>query len=785
MSENKTTPLKGFLIRTGLLAASALLCAGPLGAQEQPGIAGEEAVFELSPFEVSTTGVEGYFASESTTGTRIATKIQEMPFAINVVTAEFFDDFQAYDLAEQFAYTTSFVSDGEVSQYYLRGFRASFQLRNGFARSGLFSKVTTDRAEVIKGPLAAIYGRSQPGGVVNYVTKRPTEKTMGSFRASVGTDDHYRFALSQSGPIVAGKLLYRVDTSYRHEEIPQGGPRTPFNEEFVVSGVLQYQLSKATRLTLEMDRTELTTARSSRVPVIYQDLSSSERQAGGKRHIGLAYDLVDLGLNNLPGTEVKREVSAFNLMLEHRFNDVWTLRVAGDYADRFYDDLEMYAFVDRFQVRNRVGFPTRLLINREPRLWIQDEQYASAAADLLASFWTGRVEHKLLFTTDYYYFKNHTEDYRLHDNANLQYNERNMDVDNPKFLFVPVSSSPDALDPTRPASDPGPFRIHSDNTRKLSTSAGFVSWRTASMDGRLITLAGIRREKTTYSRSYEIRAGAESIDIPEYNTYATTMQAGVTYKLTPEHFLFVGYSESYDPNRQIDLEGNPLPDEEGSGIDLGVKSSMLDGKLNLTFTVFSIDRKNVSFEVDEFVEAEDRYRTAFEAAGLVKSEGVELDFNFRLLSEDRLNLFGGYGYNDTEVREAGRDLDLVGRRWQRVPLHMFKLGGRYSFRNTALHGLVLTGGVRYSSSAVYENGTAEVLTGDGPNERSGNDGRREITEPESTFVDIGGSYSWKGARNFRHTVQLNVKNLFDFDKPTNGGRIQDPQRVIFQYRIDF
>jgi outer membrane receptor protein involved in Fe transport len=767
------------------LIASALLGAGfALHGQDET-----QNIVELNPFEVSATSVEGYFASEATTGTRIASNIQEMPFAINVVTSEYMDDFQAFDLNEQFAYTTSFVYDGEVAQYYLRGFRASFQLRNGFVRSGLFSKETTNRVEVIKGPLAAIYGRTQPGGVVNYITRKPTENTQQSFRVSLGTYEHKRFAASSSGAIVPGKLRYRFDTSYRYEEIPQGGLRTPFTEDWVVSGVLEYQISQATRVLVEVDRTVRVTGRPSRVPIIYQDLSAADRAAGGKRHLGLAYNLVDRGLNNLPGTEVERRVSAINVLLEHRFNDVWTFRAAGDYADRWFEDLEMYAFVDRFQIRNSLGFENNWLIAREPRLWIQDSEYMSGAADLLADFWTGRIEHKLLFTADYYSWRNLIEDYRLTNNEDPNHNTRNLDVNNPVFNFQAPSRDPNALDPTRPASNPGPYRQHSINTQRLTTGAAFASWRTASLDGRLITLTGIRREMTRYNRFYEVEPagailGQASRNIPTYYTYATTMQVGVTYKLTPQHYFFVGYSESYDPNRAIDLEAKPLPDEEGSGIDIGFKSSMRDGRWNMTFTLFSIDRKNVRFEVDQYFPELDRFRTAFDTAGLVKSEGMEIDFNLRMLDHDRLNIFGGYGYNDTEVREAGRDVDLVGRRWQRIPLHMLRVGFRYSFRETALHGLIINGGIRYQSSAVYENGVAEKLTGDPDGVRSGNDGRREIIEPSSTIAEIGGSYSWRGNNNTRHSVQLNIKNLLDFDTPTNGGRVQDPRRIILQYRID-
>lgn len=748
--------------------------------------AGESDIVEMSPFEVSAQSVRGYYASESTTGTRIASNIQELPIAVNVVTSEFMDDFQAYDLEEQFAYTSSFVADGEVAQYYLRGFRASFQLRNGFRRTGLFSKVTTDRAEVIKGPVAAIYGQTQPGGVVNYVTKRPTEERKQSIRFSVGTDDHKRFALNTSGAIVPGKLRYRVDTSYRYEEIPQGGPQTPFTEHWVISGVLEYQVARNTRITFEADRTERRDGRAMMVPLLYQDLSPAETRAGGKRHLGLAYDVVDLGLNNIPGTEVQREVSSANLMLEHRFNQVWNVRLAVDYSERHFSDLQMYQFVPRVLVRDRQGNETYELIAREPRHITNDEELTGAAADLLANFWTGKIEHKFLVTFDYFRSVQDVSDWRLTNNNAPGLTERNMDINNPLFLWVSPKPRDQGLDPTRPANDPGPYHHHNENRIRFSTGGAFASWRAAYFDGRLIQLAGIRREYTRYDRFYTVRASDLSLDVPTYNTYATTIQTGLTFKMTPEHYLFVNYSESYDSNRAVDLQGNTLPDEEGSGVDIGIKSSLRDGNLNFTMTFFSIDRKNVQFAIDQFDEDRGIYRTASAAAGLVKSEGFEIDFNFRFLDSQRWTIFGGYGYNDTEVRDAGRDLDLVGRRWERVPLNMLRIGTSYSFRGTALDGLVLTGGFRWESRTIFANGSAERLESDSPqNERSGNDGRREIWEPARKLVDLGVMYQIRGQGSIRHILQLNVKNVLDFDKPTNGGRIQNPRRFIAQYRVDF
>lgn len=765
----------------GAVSTTAFI-ASVVTAQEVPE---DSTVIEMSPFEVTSESVRGYYASEATTGTRIASNIQELPIAVNVVTSEFMDDFQAYEIDEQLGYVSSFVMDGDVAQYYLRGFRASFQLRNGFRRTGLFSKVTTDRAEVIKGPVAAIYGQTQPGGVVNFVTKRPTEERRQSVRFSYGTDEHIRFALNSSGAILPGKLRYRFDASYRYEEIPQGGPQTPFTEHQIVSGILEYQISRQTRLTIEADNTQRSDGRAMMVPILYQDLSPTETRAGGKRHLGLAYGVEELGLNNIPGTQVDREVSSANIMLEHRFNDIWNIRVAADASDRSFSEVQMYQFVPRVQVRDRAGNETYLLIGREPRHITNDERLLGSATDLLANFWTGGIEHKVLFTLDYFRSVEDISDWRLTNNNAPGLTERSMDINNPLFLWVSPALRDQGLDPTRPANDPGPFRHHSENQIRFSTGGAFGSWRAAYFDGRLINLLGVRREAARYERVYTVRASDASLDVPRYTDYATTYQAGLTYKMTPEHFLFLNYSESYDSNRAVDLQGNVLPNEEGSGVDVGIKSSLRDGNWNFTMTFFSIDRKNVRFDVDQFDDDRGMYRTASAAAGLVKSEGMEIDFNLRFLDQQRLSVFGGYGYNHTEVREAGRDLDLVGRRWERVPLHMMRLGGQYSFRGTSLDGLVLTGGFRWESKSVFQNGSAEILDGDDVNERSGNDGRREIWEPGRRLVDLGMIYQIRGQGNIRHILQLNLKNVLDYDRPTNGGRIQSPRRLIAQYRIDF
>src|SRR4051794_8036127 len=79
----------------------------PASSAAKPTTPDDEAV-TLSEFNVSSGATHGYIASESMTGTRVATKIADLPFSVNVVTSEFFKDFALFELNENLAYISSF-----------------------------------------------------------------------------------------------------------------------------------------------------------------------------------------------------------------------------------------------------------------------------------------------------------------------------------------------------------------------------------------------------------------------------------------------------------------------------------------------------------------------------------------------------------------------------------------------------------------------------------------------------------------------------------------------------
>src|SRR4051794_21292298 len=61
----------------------------------------------LSEFTVKTDASNSYIASESVTGSRVATQIKDLPFTVNVITSEFMNDFDFFDISSDMAYTSS------------------------------------------------------------------------------------------------------------------------------------------------------------------------------------------------------------------------------------------------------------------------------------------------------------------------------------------------------------------------------------------------------------------------------------------------------------------------------------------------------------------------------------------------------------------------------------------------------------------------------------------------------------------------------------------------------
>lgn len=744
------------------LASSVLFGQTPPPAPVEPPARNDEVV-TLQEFSVTATSASEYTSSESTTGTRIASSIRDLPFKVSVVTGEFMDDFNALEFREQMGYTSGVVGYETISTgYMLRGFDADVQLRNGFRRIGLIDKVNIERAEVIKGPAASIYGAVFPGGTINFVTRKPRVKHEDRVTVTAGTNDLHRVQASTTGPLGnSGKLFYRVDGAL--DERRYDSP-FKFRYQGTISGQVLWRPSSKTSLLVEaefLERREQAIS-SANVPFLVQTASDPYRVASQNRtynrYVRLATELMDFnpqGPHNYSNRYVKNLTATF----ERRLNETFSLRSSANWFDRGLVRQEVGG-------RDQYNATTDRIQRGTARYRPFAEGGHSWQNDLLASFETGAIKHKLLFTLDYQRQTQSPEQYDAANNAAFPTAVASgLSVSNPDYGFTSYFDNP-ALYST----------IQKDDSY-IDIYGAFLSERATMLDGKLIVLAGLRYDS---SKSVNDDLTTATPTHTDFSADAYTHQLGVNYRVLPAITLYANKSTSFVPQFGVGKDGNgasfPLPNESGRGWEGGIKAGLLDDRLTFTLGYYDITLENVA--------TTDSTTNITYVTGEQRSKGFELDFNWVVTPS--LQFFGGYGYADASIVRNDVARHLIGTTPRRAPRDTLGLGAKYEFKRGKAKGLFATAGVRYASRSLVNPATGRNLTASASNPivnarmpngqllfpalaegalvTSGSvrvdDGRESVANAPYAVVDAGLGYKFKRG-GYRQKIQVNAGNVLD------------------------
>src|SRR4051812_35560966 len=185
-----------------------------------------DEVVTISEFQVTATSQrDSWVASQAMSGTRTAQPLIESPYQVQVITQEFLDDFKLLSLGDQMSFFSGYSSDSNLSDAAInftaaaatfRGFPVTI-IRDGFRRTPPPQIGNIYQMEVIKGPISTLYGVAQPGGMINYVSKRPSTRPEYRLSASAGSYGYLLGSLNASGPLYQDKLFYLlgVENYYR------------------------------------------------------------------------------------------------------------------------------------------------------------------------------------------------------------------------------------------------------------------------------------------------------------------------------------------------------------------------------------------------------------------------------------------------------------------------------------------------------------------------------------------------------------------------------------------
>lgn len=702
-----------------------------------------DEIITLSEFSVGAKEDRGYIASETLSGSRVATAIKDLPYNVNVVTSEFMEDFGTFEGTTQaFAYTSS-VAAVDLSgsgNSTIRGFASQYMLRDGFFRLGRTDPMLIDRVEFIKGPnVGSIYGESQPGGIINMITKRPTTVARTNLTATTGSYDTKRVQITASGPVpgtpktyyFAGlsdfERSYEVQGATLRNRSAAAGIEHKFNNGGDLYVLASYMRNQAHTVMAN-------------VPYFYNMQT--------KTYTGIAMQLASLNQNG-PKSETTREVDDITATYEQKINEVFSFRSSAN-------GWNSHKWLFNAGSGTQYDYTNNVLARGAPVKNLITEVGGGIQADLVAHYKLlgGKADNKTLLTFDFSDYYRWDPTWNLNSNFSIANTATSVPPGAPGTYWFRNIYPGQPLDESVPAY----------NTLNYSVASRYNKNRAAIWGGLLrhqLTLLGDRLMLFGTLRYDDVKLNLQSSAVPKALAHgaqtAWSPSLGLNYKLTPTISFYASRSVGFNANAQNQSAQNiPAiqPNQRSWGYDYGVKFNLLEDRLFFTLAGYYTVLRNVPT-----TELLSNGTTATNFTGSQLARGGEIDLTWR--ATNSLTFIGGYGYNHTIYTYFGRDTGAVGYAPRRVPPSQGGLAFKYAFSG-GLRGLSVNGGVSYVAKAPAENpNTGDLFNSAGV--YTGNDGRRFILLPSYTLADFSLHYRFAPGSNskVKQTVSVFFKNLTD------------------------
>jgi iron complex outermembrane receptor protein len=201
-----------------------------------------------------------YAVDDASTATRIPAPIQDTPRSVEVITRQVIDDQKVIRFSDALRNVSgtfqSSTQGGQGGVFMIRGFASDLNVfKNGFRDDSTFSSrvqrdiINIDRIEVVKGPPSYLFGRSDPGGVINQITKAPLRNPYYSGEMIIGSYGLYRPTIDIGGPLNESKTLtYRLNAMYESAESYRDGVQS---HRFFITPTFGWELGSRTTFRFE------------------------------------------------------------------------------------------------------------------------------------------------------------------------------------------------------------------------------------------------------------------------------------------------------------------------------------------------------------------------------------------------------------------------------------------------------------------------------------------------------------------------------------------------------
>ena len=692
---------------------------------EQAVEAVDTPVTELEPLQIRATATndpitkKDYVAPNAVSATRSDTPIHDTPVAVQVIPRVIMDDQQVVQVKDAVKNVSGVMPapyqfyDG----YVIRGFDTGSNVyRNGLRQNSFGDQQTAnvEQVEVLKGPAAVLYGRIEPGGLVNVVTKKPLAQPYYSIQQQVGSWDFYRTTADATGPITDdGSLLYRVNLAYQknHSFVDYLD-----NKNIFITPMLTWRPSDNFELNLEFEyqRKEYVHygTNGGGVPAI------GNRPADVRRSLYVGNPSISVNHPN----EQNRNYTGFDWKFD--FNDNWSLKHRFGYTDVDYETHYAGAASGSTAFNETTGVLKQTLQGA-----FQDRKAYATNLDLTGKFNTGEIQHNVLLGVDYLRLKQNYYGLGL---SGINIALPSIDIFNPVYpnSEAILNSTPD----------------NSFFVRKEYWTGVYFQDQMAFAEKWHLLLGG-RFDDANHGTGSDYRVGGNLntawSKLAMRHDSAFSPRVGLLYQPMPWMSIYGNYVESFGANNGVDAAGKAHDPQEGKQKEIGVKTEMFDGKVTATAALFEITKTNL-------LTRDPNNLAVTIPIGEARSRGIELDITGKI--SEKWSLIASASIDSAEITKDNSVVNREGKSLPGVPLRSGSVWAKYD-NGSETEGLSFGAGL-------YLRGQRE------------GDPNNTYQLPGYGRVDAFAAYKFKALGAKVATAQVNVNNLFDkkyFEYGGSGG----------------
>ena len=797
-------PVRPLQVITPLLIGLSLVLSAHSWAQSIPaapsdhdGVADDGEIITLEEFNVSSSSLKDqYIASESTSGTRMAERIVDLPYAVSSFTEEFIEDFLLED-EDLLAYLPGGTGDtgesgGEGSdggEARVRGFKYK-RIRDGFLHALPSGPSNSAGSEFLSGSASIFYGRTSPGGIMNYKTRRPSTKPAVGTTLSYGSNGNRRIGGYATGPLkaISPKLYYRIYADYK-KDVGRYKVDKMETDRYYFGLQLLYRFRSDSSLNLSLEYQPQRGVEGGPSSPTYIPVT-------GKRYRGYRYTgSPDFNLWWAPNAYRDGDYYGAQLLFEHRLSRHWAMRAAVNYYLKEVQKLRYSGGTSFYE--NHATYGTSVFSARNPYSQDFEEVAAAFQSELVGQFRTAKISHRIMFGVDA--ALSEANDLAKTRNTNIVQGFNGMiislDPSNQYYYGNPGSGYYDPIDTSILTA------VSTDDTQKTSSIGAFTSYRASLLKARLIVLASIRYDylKDKLINYRNVGYDGESYD-PEnpvppgfdpenpppprppvrgvLQRDRVSHSVGLNYKIAGDllHF-YTSYNTCFEPQNKVDRGTNSLIEPRiGKSFELGFKGSNNQGTFGYTLSLYDSTLTNIVVENDDWRDGTDNGsgKPEFLPEGKQRSRGVGLEASWKPMRG--LFFRATVSYLDNEVLEQGPDTSshVKGEPAVNTTPWAGSLTARYYFpSNSMFKGLsvALSGTWRDRVVYYYQSGSVNQI------------------EAPSLFLLRGYiTYKFKngkGHRKLSHEIRLNFTNLLDKEYYTRKGRENFGRTATLTYRLRY